>query len=453
MSLFGKLLAIFNVIAAIAFFVVAILDWSQRQAWEHAVFRETLLIDGLPLDENETNADGKQIVKLLDAKILSDVFSTAGANPQSTQVLEVKRVQGIVQGWVNSAPSGAEVTELRDQLVPALTEQGQRLGRQITQTDREIALENQDKKRPDILAGLAKLQQELQNKLAKVNDTLKSLNAQDDKTTQILNAIFRERRLAQVLLPFASTSVEYEDLVLRLSNTEWERDLGALQAKLDNVFNAALTGDISSDEKIKGEAAAPASHKLNIEERKLAVVRVLYGLIGVVPGTGYTAGGPGLVRVVAVCGLSNTFRGIDIETRRLIKMSEDLTEAVVRDVSEFVVEHNRQMVLNQDLADELRRKKQFLQAQQDLIERQITLVNGLNLEIDQPKPPSPTQPLPLGLKQRIDATKNDVQFYLDQQTKMEQSLFNARKQLRDLGDQNRKLEQMIRELEEKAKSR
>jgi chromosome segregation ATPase len=149
----------------------------------------------------------------------------------------------------------------------------------------------------------------------------------------------------------------------------------------------------------------------------------------------------------------NTVRGVEVQTQLFRKMADDLNYTIQRDVSEFVVAQNRQLVQTQDLADQLRRRKQFLTIQEDLIERQRTLVKGLNLEIDQPDPPSATQPLPLGLKQRIAAAKAAVQANLDVQSKMEESLFDARKQLRDLGDSNRKLEQQIRELEEKTRSR
>ena len=69
MSLFGKLLAIFNVLAAIAFFSVAVLDYSQRQAWSFAVVRADTLILGLPFDENETTVDGDKRTEHLDAKV------------------------------------------------------------------------------------------------------------------------------------------------------------------------------------------------------------------------------------------------------------------------------------------------------------------------------------------------------------------------------------------------
>ncbi|HEY1861106.1 MAG TPA: hypothetical protein VGG61_12165, partial [Gemmataceae bacterium] len=424
----------------------------QRQAWEHAVFRDNLLLVGLPLDDAESDVDGKQIIKLFDAKTLNDVFSGAGGNPQSTQVAEVKRVQGTVTAFITTAPTAAEQGALRDELLKSLNEQSQHLGREITQLDREIALENQ--KRPDVHAALEKQRADKLAKQTKVNDTLQSLNANDEKATQTLNSIFRERRLARVLLPFASTSTEYEELVRSTQSSE-DRDLGLLQAKLDNVFNAALTGKILSDEVLKNEAGASAGHALNTDERKLAVVRILYGLIGVVGDPAYppppAAGG--LQRVLAVCGMVNTIRGVEAQTQLMRKMADDLNYAIQRYVSEFVVAQNRQLIQTQDLADELRRQKQFLNTQQDLVERQTTLLSGLKLEIDQPNPPSATQPLPLGLNQRIAGAKDEVKVNLDVQTRMEESLFAARKQLRDLGDLNRKLEQMIRELEEKAKNR
>jgi hypothetical protein len=151
--------------------------------------------------------------------------------------------------------------------------------------------------------------------------------------------------------------------------------------------------------------------------------------------------------------MENSIRGIESGTQQMRKMIDELNYTIQRDVSEFVVQQNRQLIQTQDVADELKRQLQFLKGQEDLVARQITLINGLKLEVDQANPPSATQPLPLGLKQRIAAATDTVKVNLDVQAKMEDSLFAARKQLRDLGDLNRKLEQKIRELEEKSKTR
>jgi hypothetical protein len=53
MSLFGKILAVLNVLAAGAFVYLATMDWGKRQAWSYAAFRHDLALDGLPLDEND----------------------------------------------------------------------------------------------------------------------------------------------------------------------------------------------------------------------------------------------------------------------------------------------------------------------------------------------------------------------------------------------------------------
>ena len=55
-----------------------------------------------------------------------------------------------VDGWAWAA------ADLHDSLVKELMAQSQRLGFQLALTDKEIALENEGKKRPEILAALDK---------------------------------------------------------------------------------------------------------------------------------------------------------------------------------------------------------------------------------------------------------------------------------------------------------
>ena len=59
MSLFGKLLAILNVLVAIGFVALAVMDWQARHQWTHAVFLHERAIEGLPLDNTERDPDGK----------------------------------------------------------------------------------------------------------------------------------------------------------------------------------------------------------------------------------------------------------------------------------------------------------------------------------------------------------------------------------------------------------
>lgn len=80
MSLFGKVLTILNALAAIAFLVLAGMDYRARNDWAYAVFRHELAIHGLPLDDRDDSwRPGRPIVKDVSEKTLTDLFSKAGS--------------------------------------------------------------------------------------------------------------------------------------------------------------------------------------------------------------------------------------------------------------------------------------------------------------------------------------------------------------------------------------
>src|SRR6266849_2129298 len=84
MSILGKVLAALNVLAAIAVIYFAAADWGQRHNWAYNYFRMELALDGLPLDENQTDAEGVKVVTKITDKTLGDIFS-ADAPKAKTQ--------------------------------------------------------------------------------------------------------------------------------------------------------------------------------------------------------------------------------------------------------------------------------------------------------------------------------------------------------------------------------
>jgi hypothetical protein len=452
MSLFGKLLAIFNVLAAIAFFSVAVLDYSQRQAWSFAVVRADTLILGLPFDENETTVDGDKRTEHLDAKVLNEIFSNAGGIPQPTQLAEVRRVKGIVDTHLAQSPSPDDIEALRKDLVegkpasagppptpavpPVLPEKSKRLGSQIMQLMREIALEQRTKNRPEIVAALTKELTDVQKKKSDLDADILAFSKKDglDAAAQgKLKDILQERRLSALLLPFASSSGEFEEFADGTTSTE-AKPLGGLQGKLSAIFDEVLLGQVKANELSKGAEQAGSTHKIESDERKLATARLLFNLIGAVPNSGYAAGAPGLQRVIAVCGLANTAHAIQAQTVASNKMAQDLTYTIDRERSDFVTETHRLMGRSQDLADELRKQQLNLRAQEDLVSRQTDLVKALDANI-------------VKLNEWLAAAKNSTQDRLAEQSAMEKSLFEARHMLRDTQALNEKLEQQIREME------
>jgi hypothetical protein len=97
MSLLGKILAILNVMAALAFTFLALADYSKRQSWAYSVFRHDLAIDGLPLDKDELGLDGRPRVDDLGKETQEDVFRQVGGQPVTTQVEEVARLRSVMQ--------------------------------------------------------------------------------------------------------------------------------------------------------------------------------------------------------------------------------------------------------------------------------------------------------------------------------------------------------------------
>ncbi len=102
MSLLGKVLAILNVLAALAFLALAAVDWGTRNAWQHAVFRGDLLLRGLPMDKEERDADGNLIHVEINDAMQRDLFQ--GDRPVVTQADAVQRAKEDVLAKVEAVP-------------------------------------------------------------------------------------------------------------------------------------------------------------------------------------------------------------------------------------------------------------------------------------------------------------------------------------------------------------
>lgn len=102
MSILGKVLAVLNVLAAGAFVYLAAADWSRRQNWEYATFRQELINRGLPLDDEEIDADGVKWSERISDATLKDMFKGIEGPPVKTQLAELDRVRNDVKNQVNN---------------------------------------------------------------------------------------------------------------------------------------------------------------------------------------------------------------------------------------------------------------------------------------------------------------------------------------------------------------
>jgi hypothetical protein len=125
MGLLGKILAIFNVLAAIGFLVLAVMDYGKQRAWSTAIFQEDLLRDGLPVDDTEKDFDGEIISKKIGAYTLQQLLT--GGKPVTTQLEEVNQRQSALNDSI--AQAGDEATQrkkMAEILLPLATSFGER---------------------------------------------------------------------------------------------------------------------------------------------------------------------------------------------------------------------------------------------------------------------------------------------------------------------------------------
>jgi hypothetical protein len=94
MSIAGKILAVFNVLAALAAFIYFLpTAWGTRQSWAYAYYRHDLVLDGLPLDKDEKDTEGYLLVDKMSDTTRRQVFQNAGS-PVNTQMDEINQVKG-----------------------------------------------------------------------------------------------------------------------------------------------------------------------------------------------------------------------------------------------------------------------------------------------------------------------------------------------------------------------
>src|SRR5215471_12746116 len=121
MSLFGKILAVLNVLIAIVFLVLAGMVYSKRQAWSYSHFRHQVAIHGLPVtDSDETwRLPGRTIPRDLSNSTLKEMFADSGGSDVRTQIDAVNNIKRDIEGGANGqADEAGRKQYLANYLVP-----------------------------------------------------------------------------------------------------------------------------------------------------------------------------------------------------------------------------------------------------------------------------------------------------------------------------------------------
>lgn len=100
MSLFGKILAVLNILGAAGFVCVAALDYGKRQTWAQAVYKHDLFIHGIPVDEEQLNHEGRKLTEYLGPETQKELFAGRAV---TTQTAEAQSLYQTLKGKIGSA--------------------------------------------------------------------------------------------------------------------------------------------------------------------------------------------------------------------------------------------------------------------------------------------------------------------------------------------------------------
>jgi hypothetical protein len=320
MSLFGKFLGILNVLAALGFVALAVMDWQARHSWTYAVFLHERVIEGLPFDETELDSSGNKVTDDLTDKGLQAILGSGSR--VKTQKAEVDSVKNALQGKINDSATTVKNIDGIDIGQAALTAPYQKYAY--------------------VLLPLAMTIQE-----------------REDLRNAMINVDAQGKPLS-------------DDAKAKLTET--------LQAKFEQAFNQAVQENSSSEggtphkRNIEERKEAVARLLFNLRDRFEEPPAAQAG----------QAANPweaaSFQRVKAVVGLAALIHAIDEQFGVLQKMIADVGTAKQSDLDYFVKQQRTLIADAKDLADKLRDQKNQLALQEAERDKQQKLVKTRDQE-------------------------------------------------------------------------
>jgi len=229
MGIYGKVLGVANVVAIVAFLWLAGLDYGKRQNWQLAVREQEVLINGLPVDEKELDAEGRPVVSTINRKMLEHLFQGIG-QPVKTGKQEVdarmEAIRAAVRGQESEAAKRAKLSDLLLPLARSLSE-------------RETWKENIAKGNPDDL---------LQGQESLVEETFRGAVDGKNPQGQLLDADGWRQSMAHVLVN-GSDSQELARAMVVVGLESYLRELNrqaTALGKMEAELQAAMARDLTA---------------------------------------------------------------------------------------------------------------------------------------------------------------------------------------------------------------
>jgi hypothetical protein len=485
MKLFGYILAVLNIVGALAFVVVGLMDYAKREAWAYANFTHDVLVDGLPLDEKQLDPYETPLRYKLSDGTLKAWFPT---NPVSTQVDEVKRVKSLADGQIATASNDPvkQTIEYARMLAPFAQKNDEReyllgiqnyLGTPDGRANLQkrlgqafiVAVGNYAERTDDL-----KFETAFADALREVGgvpcpaveqEFPRFLPLKPEKTfAQAAKAVTDPKEPTYVKPPDPMTNpipteqYHYAQAKVFLASLRDDPNTGLrrpgddptkVKDALDNVFEASLPPmhdqlkaqyDALFDAALNGpKSLSPNSPERMRDYQREAIARLLFNMVEVLDpdavAQGVT-GSPAYTRFVTVVGLKAAAHAINEQALQLQRVGEQLAGARDLERADFVAAHGAlirelqaRAVMLQNANDLLKRKGQQLADLEQTVRKRRDDVK--NAEADLAAARKATDESATKLRQTSD------------------SLEKLRIEGRDLLGENLELEKQIRGLEQK----
>jgi hypothetical protein len=421
MSIFGKILAILNVLAVIGALALLAMDYAKRQTWAHAVFRQQLVAEGLPVDDQEVDGQGHKLADDLTPATLQDIFK--GSSPVNTQVAEVKRVQQELNSKIQGAGDNKQKIYVLARILTPLALTGEQ--------------------REELLAYQAYLRDNATFKrlsdLLTAADTAARQPAPQGKRAKPYEEAFHDYLAGQFVdspgplaEAFLTVKKAARDMpVPQAIEQSLDAQLAQLQGQFDQAFQEATTqkpktGDVKSD--------SPAQQRRIIAHLLFCVTDVLPDeAAGAAPKLDLMEN-PQYRRFITVVGVREAVRAVNDEAALLKDMVVEVNQLGKRDQLTFAAQHHKVIDMIQEKARLVERHGLALVRKQKELETHAADLNRRRLDVDY-------------YNKQLDEARRSTAGHLKELRTMSDALFNERVKLRDATEKNQQLEKDIRKLE------
>jgi hypothetical protein len=421
MSLFGKILAILNVFGVVGAVALLAMDYAKRRTWEYAVFRQELMMNGLPIDEIDTDGQGRLLADRIGPQTQKDLF--AGNAPVATQTAEVQRVKDQLNGKIQSAGDKKKQIYLLARVLMPLA---------LTAEQRENTIAYQIYLRDDKSYDL------LKQRVKQAADA--AANPPKDKQAKTYDEVFHNTLAMQYIDPLGPLAEAFLAVMKAAPGTPWDKaldqSLDAQLAQLQGQFEQAFKDALERQPPSEGVKSDPPS------QQKRAIAHLLFNLVDVLPDE--QPGGaapkldllenPGYKRFLNVVGVRAAVGAVNDEARLLSEITAEVQLDRLRERGLFAQEHGKTVTMIREKAAQVVVHGSLLARKQTELEDHEKDLKKRRLDVK-------------FYQDQLDAARQETAAHLKVVRAMSATLFAERVKLRNATTTNQELEKQIRSLE------